>query len=189
MPHSWQLTTCCLGGIDRLTRPKTLGTETCRTTKLFETNYQEPSWHRNCRRARQRARIRLHQGIPTGEEHLEKQAVRRLQAHHGSEAPIMPTWSEIADYVQWSLGNKSGGGKGKGPKGKNGKGPKGMTGKSNHLEGNGPDECQACGSWHHTKQGCPHKKAVCNSCGQVGHLARKCPKPKQEEDRVPRYSV
>lgn len=35
-------------------------------------------------------------------------------------------------------------------------------------------ECSRCGSYRHSSDSCPARKARCNSCGKIGHFGRKC---------------
>lgn len=55
----------------------------------FKIASQEPAWHRNDRRSRARARVRLHRPVqallPTK---LDLQAAELLERHHGSSAPM-----------------------------------------------------------------------------------------------------
>ena len=108
---------------------------------------REPTWHRNLRRSRARARERL--------QNLA--AYEKLSSHHGSEPPDMSVKTILKGLglLLKAQGQKAGGkakGKGKGDKG-----------------------CYCCGSLLHQQKDCPKLLETCYACGEQGHLAHKCP--------------
>ena len=152
---------------------------------------KEPSWHRNLRKERQRARgliaaSKIGIQIPP---HIIEQALQVLAPHHATDPHRIQSWtldqkihnlqSQISDLCSahgkggYAAGGSKAKGKGKGYKGTKG-GSKGA--KAGKGWGHAGVACYRCGDLDHAPHLCPilHLGAVCKKCSKGGHTEQMC---------------